>query len=133
MFPEGLSCGGRGLIGCRRPCRQPGCSSDARRGFAGPVVTHCGAWVGVTGGDLDVPQVYASVEHGRDEGVPEHVRVRPGNPDSRSFGEPAQPAVAAWRSIRAPRLLSRIRPLVRVAMARSMARATAGGNGIRTT
>ena len=40
--------------------------------------------------------------------------------------------VATWRSIRAPRLLNRIGPLVRVAMARSIARATAGGNGIRT-
>jgi hypothetical protein len=28
--------------------------------------------------------------HGRDEGVPEHVRVRPGYPHSRGFGETAQ-------------------------------------------
>src|SRR6185369_5412441 len=45
--------------------------------LAGPVVTHRGTWVGVAGGDLDVPQVYASVQHGGDEGMAEHVRVRP--------------------------------------------------------
>jgi hypothetical protein len=41
--------------------------------------------------------------------------------------------VAAWRSIRAPRLLSRIGPRVRRPTAWSMARPTAGGSGIRTT
>src|ERR1700733_422977 len=35
--------------------------------------------------------------------------------------------VAAWRSIRVPRLLSRIGPEARVAIARSMASPTAGG------
>ncbi len=43
--------------------------------LAGPVVAHGGAWVGVAGGDLDVAQVHASVEHGGDEGMAEHVRV----------------------------------------------------------
>ncbi len=33
---------------------------------AGPVVPHCGSRVGVAGGDLDVSQVDARVEHGRD-------------------------------------------------------------------
>jgi hypothetical protein len=32
----------------------------------------------VAGGDLDVAQVDAGVEHGRDEGVAQHVRVRAG-------------------------------------------------------
>jgi hypothetical protein len=32
-----------------------------------PVVPHRGARVGVAGGDLDIAQVNASVEHGRDE------------------------------------------------------------------
>jgi hypothetical protein len=41
--------------------------------------------------------------------------------------------VAAWRSIRVPRLLSGIGPPVRVPIARSMARPTAGGSGIKTT
>jgi hypothetical protein len=31
----------------------------------------------VPGGDLDVAQVDAGVEHGGDEGVPQHVRVHP--------------------------------------------------------
>jgi hypothetical protein len=41
--------------------------------------------------------------------------------------------VAACRSIRAPRLLSRIGPDGRPLMARSIARSTAGGNGTSTT
>jgi hypothetical protein len=35
--------------------------------FPSLVITHRGAWVGVTGSDLDVPQVNAGVEHGRDK------------------------------------------------------------------
>ena len=31
-----------------------------------PVVTHRGARVGVTGGDLDVPEVHAGIETGRE-------------------------------------------------------------------
>jgi len=34
--------------------------------LAGPVVPHCGARVGVPGGDLDIAEVDARVEHGRD-------------------------------------------------------------------
>jgi hypothetical protein len=41
----------------------------------------------VAGSDLDVAQVNAGVEHGRDEGMPEHVRVSPGQLDARSPGE----------------------------------------------
>ena len=47
--------------------------------------------VGVAGGDLYVAKVYAGVEHGGDEGVPEHVRVHPGQLHPRLLGEPAQP------------------------------------------
>src|ERR1700730_7357594 len=43
--------------------------------LVGPVVAHCGARVGVTGGDLDILAVNASVEHGRDEGMTEHMGV----------------------------------------------------------
>ena len=39
------------------------------------------------GGDLDVPQVHARVEHGRDEGVAEHVRVRPDDPHASNSGQ----------------------------------------------
>src|SRR5258708_16792370 len=59
--------------------------------LAGPVITHRGAWIGVAGGDLDVPQVHSSTEHGRDKGMPEHVRVRAGNPYSCGLGEASQP------------------------------------------
>jgi hypothetical protein len=34
--------------------------------LAGSVVAHGGALVGVASGDLDVAEVYARVEHGRD-------------------------------------------------------------------
>jgi len=62
-----------------------------------------------------------------------HVRSRP-------FEQCDQPTealsnvthMAAWRSIRAPRLLGRIGPLLRAPIARSMARPAAGGNGIKT-
>jgi hypothetical protein len=46
----------------------------------------------VTGGDLDVAQVHARVQHGRDEGMAEHVRVRPGNPHARSVSQAPEPA-----------------------------------------
>ena len=35
--------------------------------LAGTVITHRRAWIGVTGGDLNVPQVHSSIEHGRDK------------------------------------------------------------------
>ena len=60
--------------------------------LAGPVGTHRGARIGVAGGDLDIPQVHACVQHGRDEGMAEHVRVRPGDPHTRSLGEAPQAA-----------------------------------------
>ena len=43
--------------------------------LARSVVAHRGARVGVTGGDLDIPQVDACIEHGGDERMPEHVRM----------------------------------------------------------
>jgi hypothetical protein len=43
------------------------CSSGGGRVHAGSL-THRGAWIGLAGGDLDVPQVHARVEHGGDEG-----------------------------------------------------------------
>jgi hypothetical protein len=46
----------------------------------------------VAGGDLDVAQVDPGVETGRDEGVPEHVWMCPGDPHPGRFGEPPQPA-----------------------------------------
>jgi hypothetical protein len=47
--------------------------------LAGSVVAHGGAWVGVAGGDLDVAEVDADVEHGGDEGVAaQHVGVNAG-------------------------------------------------------
>jgi hypothetical protein len=45
----------------------------------------------VPGGDLDVAQVDAGVGHGCDEGVPEHMRMCPGEPDSGCSGEPPEP------------------------------------------
>jgi hypothetical protein len=72
-------------------------------------MAHRGAPVGVPGGDLHA-QVSATVEHGRDERVTEDMRVCPGDLDAGGFGEAAQ---AACRSIRAPRVFSRIGPRTR--------------------
>ena len=60
--------------------------------LAGSVVTNRGPWVSVAGGDLDVAQVHAGVEHGGDEGVAEHVRVWPGDRHPGSFGQMLQAA-----------------------------------------
>jgi hypothetical protein len=60
--------------------------------LAGPVIPHSRARVGVPGGDLDVPEVNASIEHGRDEGMTEHMRVRSGDLDAGTCGEPSQAA-----------------------------------------
>src|SRR5215469_16311882 len=57
--------------------------------LAGPY-WHRGARVGVPGGDLDVPQVHARIQHGRDVCMTEHVRVRPGDLHTRGIGEVAQ-------------------------------------------
>src|SRR6266568_173804 len=54
---------------------------------AGPVIPHRGTRVGVSGSDLHVAQVGAGVEHGRDVGMAEHVRVCPGGLDAGGFGE----------------------------------------------
>jgi hypothetical protein len=46
----------------------------------------------VAGSDLDVAQVNSSVEHGRDESVAKHMRVRLGCLYAGSFGKPPQAA-----------------------------------------
>jgi hypothetical protein len=46
----------------------------------------------VAGGDLDVAQVNACVEHGRDERVPEHMRMCPGDLDTSRSGEQSESA-----------------------------------------
>jgi len=60
--------------------------------LAGSVVTHCGARIGVAGGNLDIAQVHAGVEHGRDEGVAEHVRVRAGDAHASNLSQAPQAA-----------------------------------------
>lgn len=45
-----------------------------------------GAWIGVAGCDLDIPQIHPGIEHGGDECVPEHVGVRPGDAYPGSLG-----------------------------------------------
>ena len=50
--------------------------------------------VGVPGGDLHVAQADAGVEHRRDEGVAQHVRVHPRHPDPGGLGQMREPASA---------------------------------------
>jgi hypothetical protein len=60
--------------------------------LACPVVAHCGAWVGVACGDLNVAEADSCVEHGGDEGVPEHVRVSAADAHSAGGCEVAETA-----------------------------------------
>ena len=58
--------------------------------LAGPVVTHGRLRVGVPGSDLHVAQADPGVQHGRKEGVTQHVRMHSGHPHPGDRGEPAQ-------------------------------------------
>src|SRR5215831_16992091 len=66
--------GGARSVRCRRPCRRPGCSSGAGQGSC-VLITHSCAWIGVAACDLDVPQIHACIQHGRDACMAEHMRV----------------------------------------------------------
>jgi hypothetical protein len=46
----------------------------------------------MAGGDLDIPEVDTSIEHGRDLAVTQHVGVCTGNPDASGLGELVQAA-----------------------------------------
>ena len=43
-------------------------------------------------GDLDIPEVHARIQHGRDERMAKHVRVWPGDPHASRFGQVPQAA-----------------------------------------
>jgi len=55
--------------------------------LVGSVVAHGGAGVGVTCGDLHVPQADAGVEHGGHKRVAQHVGVHPRHPDAGGGGQ----------------------------------------------
>ena len=57
--------------------------------LAGPVVPHGGARVGVPCSNLDVAQVDTGVEHGGDEGVPQHVGMHAAGLDVTGSGQVA--------------------------------------------
>jgi hypothetical protein len=101
--------------------------------LAGPVVTHRRPWIGVPGSDLDVPQVHACIKHGRDESVPEHVRVRPRDPHPGGLGEAPQAAGGCVAVHPGAAAVKQDRSASAGADRRSMARPTAGGSGTRTT
>jgi hypothetical protein len=117
---------------CPRPCRRKDVVRVPVKVFAGSVISHRGAGIGVAGGDLDVPQIDPGVEHGGDEDVAQHVRMHPRRPHHRHLGQATQPPSGAVPSIRTPRRFSKIGPLVRSAVARSSTRPTAGGRGTST-
>jgi hypothetical protein len=58
----------------------------------GFVVAHRGLRVGVPGGDLHVAETGSRIQHGRNEGVPQHVRVHSRQPDPRILGQIHEPA-----------------------------------------
>ena len=82
--------GDAGLVRLLRICTQRGCSWGAGRGWCGPALTHRGPRIGVAGGDLDVPEVYAGIKHRGDKRVAEQMRVRP-RPQPGGAGEAPQP------------------------------------------
>jgi hypothetical protein len=61
---------------------------------AGPVVAHRGARIRVAGSDLDVLQVHARIQHGRNERVAQHVRVRLAQLDTGRVCQAPQAATA---------------------------------------
>ena len=83
---SGLRCGSRSPLGARGHVGGEDVVGVAVQVLACAVVAHGGARVGVTGSDLDVTEVDAGVEHGGDEGVPEHMRVCPRDGDSGRLG-----------------------------------------------
>jgi hypothetical protein len=101
--------------------------------LAGPVIPHRGARVGVSGGDLDIrrstPASSMVVTNVCRSMCGCALAIR----TPATLARCRRRRVAAWRSIRVPRLLSRIGPPVRTPIARSIARPTAGGSGTRTT
>ena len=86
---RGWGCTRRGSVRRWRPCRRPGSSSGGVQVVAGAVIAHRGVGISVLGGDLHVAQVHPGTQHGG-EGVPEHVRMRPGDRPPGLLGEPPQ-------------------------------------------
>jgi len=79
-------------VRCPRLCRRRGCSLRGGPGSGARCpAPHGRARVRVAGGDLDVPQGDAIIEHGRDERVA-RVRVRPDDLDARDVSELVQAA-----------------------------------------
>ena len=93
-------------------------------------MTPRGAWVCVTGGDLDVAQVTPASGMVVTKVCPEHMRMCPGRPYSSDLGQSPQAAGGGVAVHPAARLLRRIGPRVRIPIAWSIARPTARGDGI---
>jgi hypothetical protein len=100
--------------------------------LAGTVVAHGGTRVRVACGDLNVAEVHAGIETGSDnEGMAEHVRMRPGHLDPGSLGEVVQAAGGRVPVHLGTTVVEQDRAS-RTGSDRSMARPTAGGSGTRT-
>jgi hypothetical protein len=60
--------------------------------FARPVVAHRGLGLGVPGGDLQVAEADAGVQHGRDEGMTQHMGMHLWHLDPGGLGQLPEPA-----------------------------------------
>ena len=89
-------------------------SARLRHVLAGPVISHGRARVRMTGGDLDVAEIDAGIEHRGDERVAQHVRVGPGYLNNGGLGEPVQAAGGCVPVHLGTRLLSRTGRVQRV-------------------
>lgn len=101
--------------------------------LARPVVPHGRAWVGVTRGDLNIPEVDTSIKHGRDEGVPQHVWMHPRQPDICGESEPTKPSGGRMPIHSHPAPIQQYRSLVAAADSSFHGSGDGGGSGVRTT
>jgi len=74
--------------------------------------------------------VNLGIQHGRDEGVPEHMRMRPGNRDPSGLGQPAQAAGGGMAVHPGAAAVEQDRPADAVPIARSIARPGSGEQGL---
>ena len=96
--------------------------------LAASVVDGGGAWVGVTGGELDVAQWDAGVECGHDERGAKHVWVNLA--ESGSFADRSHPAMRCSPIETLTVRRRRIGPSWRSPIARSIVRAVRGTSGM---
>jgi hypothetical protein len=99
--------------------------------LAGTVISHRGFRISMAGGDLDIAEADAGVEHGRDERVPQHVWMHPRYPDPGGLGQMLESAGGGVAVHAGADPVEQDRPGAPVAD-RAVDGPTAGGSGTST-